>query len=355
MQYRRRKQTNRLLVAAGFVAVSVTAAACSSTTTASSASHVSSPKALTNVTAVYFPGAIIGMEVPLANHLGYFKQNGLNVTMVTATSGAAEAATLASGSAQFGGLVFPLPPASVASQLKFLGGDTLSDYSIIVQPNTPLPDANKPFPQNLRDLKGLTVGISGKGSFLDYFVQALVKDAGLSPGSVTEIALGTPASQIAAFEHHTVQALAEGPPDEQVLPTGSFKYLYNGWPPVHAFNNYMLDANVASASYVTSHPKQVQGFCQALVDTYKYQEQPKNSGKIETFLQSYMNLTPQQAKGVWTKYSGAFNLSLTKARWDQESKTIQATFGAQYKLPSYKSAVYTPCAQIFNAVAPPGS
>lgn len=347
MRHRKSKRASVLGVA-GFITLSITITGCSSTS--SSTSTTTRPKAISNVTAVYFPGAIIGMEVPLAKELGYFKQNGLDVTLVTATSGAAEAATLASGSAEFGGLVFPLPPPSVTSKLKFLGGDTISDYSIIVQDNVALPYAKLPFPQNLKDLKGLTIGISAKGSFLDYFVQTLVKDAGLKLSSVTEVGLGTPTSQIAAFEHHTVQALAEGPPDEQVLPAGSFKYLYNGWPPVHAFNNYMIDANVASAEYVTSHPEQVQGFCKALVDTYKYQEQSKNTKRIEAFLQSYMNLTSQQASKVWTKYRTAFNLSLTKARWDQQSRTVVATFGAQYKLPSYASAVYSPCAKMFNAV-----
>ncbi len=298
----------------------------------------------------YFPGAIIGMDAPLAKAEGFFQKNGLDVSLVTAQSGAAEAATLASGSAQFGGVVFPLPPANVMSGLKVLGADTESDYSIIVQPDASLPHANDPFPQNLQDLKGMTIGISGKGAFLDYFVQSLAKAAGLDPSKdITEVALGPPPAQIAAFQAKRVQALAEGPPDELELGTGNFKFLYNGWPATKAFQNYMIDVNVANAGYVSSHPQQVQAFCRALQETYVWQEDPKNWPAVETWLQSYLKLTAPQAKSIWETYHSVFNLSLPQSRWTAQNQQVLSTFGSTHALPDYASSTYSPCIQTFGS------
>jgi NitT/TauT family transport system substrate-binding protein len=130
------------------------------------------------------------VPLQLAIDSGYFKDAGLDVTTVTAASGADCVAKLVSGEVDFAfssWTPFFVAKAKGAGDIKLVADATASvpGYAVVsTMPNSPI--------QSIKDLPGKRVAITAKLTASHLLVQAQLKAAGLDPNGVQYIEMPFP-------------------------------------------------------------------------------------------------------------------------------------------------------------------
>ena len=81
----------------------------------------------------------------------------------------------------------------------------------------PTPNADKPYPQMVRDLKGLKIGISSAGASTDTMLQYLLREAGLDPKKdVNIVPVGDPDTMLAALKNGVIDGAMAVEPAQTV-------------------------------------------------------------------------------------------------------------------------------------------
>ncbi len=147
--------------------------------------------------------------VYVAKHLKLFEKHGVDVELVYGT-GIQPANIFVSGSAESGAFAVEhgVTVSSKGQDLKLLVLEQqLPPLSLIVHNDVPTPNADKPYPQNLIDLKGLKIGISGRGASTDTATRFMLKQAGLDPDKdVTIMPVGDPGTMLASLKNKVIDA-----------------------------------------------------------------------------------------------------------------------------------------------------
>lgn len=187
---------------AALAATAITLAACgssasSSATAAGTARSGGSVADLGSVTVVapvahtfYYLPSQLGLK------LGVWKKLGLTVNDVVVQGAGQSAQLLAAGSADIELGTGPTDVNAIMRGLKakIVGalGLSFKPFVLVVPPKSSITSPS--------DLKGHTIGITGKGALTDYVVQQLVKHEGWPTGSVNEAPLGGLPEQLAAMK-----------------------------------------------------------------------------------------------------------------------------------------------------------
>ena len=141
--------------------------------------------------------------VYVAQHLKLFEKHGVEVELVYGT-GIQVANILISGSTDFGAFAIEhgVAVTSKGQDVKLLVVTlTRPPFSVIVRNEVPTPNAGKPYPQMLADLKGLKIGISTPGASTDVTLRFLLREAGLDPQKdVTIVPVGDPTTALAGTQ-----------------------------------------------------------------------------------------------------------------------------------------------------------
>ncbi len=191
---RAKKTTSLVAVVA---ASAVTLAACSSGGGSTATAASSTGNNLGTVTVVapvahtfYYLPSQLGLQ------LGVWKKLGLSVNNVVVQGAGQSAQLLAAGSADIELGTGPTDVNGIMRGLnaKIVGalGLSFKPFVLVVPPKSPITSPS--------DLKGRTIGITGKGALTDYVVQELVKHKGWPAGSVNEAPLGGLPEQLAAMK-----------------------------------------------------------------------------------------------------------------------------------------------------------
>src|ERR1700686_2471890 len=149
------------------------------------------------------------LSIYVAKHLKLFEKHGVDVELVYGT-GIQPANIFVSGSAESGAFAVEhgVTVSSKGQYLKLIVLEQqLPPLSLIVHNDVPTPNADKPYPQNLIDLKGLKIGISGRGASTDTATRFMLKQAGLDPGKdVTIMPVGDPGTMLASLKNKVIAA-----------------------------------------------------------------------------------------------------------------------------------------------------
>lgn len=138
----------------------------------------------------------------LAKALGYYEQEGLDVSIVPGQSSATVAQLLLSGRADIG-LAQPDPIVIQRANNKI---PLVSFYAVcrrgtnrfVVNPDSPI--------QSVHDLKGKKVGVNDLGSGGVIYLRARLKEAGMSPNDVQLMTVGYGTPFYEALKNHNVDA-----------------------------------------------------------------------------------------------------------------------------------------------------
>jgi NitT/TauT family transport system substrate-binding protein len=156
-------------------------------------------------------------SIYVANRNGYFADEGLDMEVLTLTTGGGpETQALIAGDVQFGATGTTILIASYQEGTPLLGIVSLLNRmnmhlamrSDVVQakgigPQTPLRD-------KLAALRGTTIGVTRLGSLTDQVARYYVQKAGLKPGEdVTILAVGTGTAMMAALDNRLVDVVVD--------------------------------------------------------------------------------------------------------------------------------------------------
>jgi NitT/TauT family transport system substrate-binding protein len=233
--------------------------------------------------------------VSVAKYLGYFSEEGLDVSLI-AVGGSNEVALAISTGAGDVGLASP-GQALVGMQspqaldLKyFYEANYRSIWTVTVAPDSPI--------KSIKDLKGKRIGMAAMGSAALTFGKALAAEAGLDPvKDVAFIAVGSGAQAIGALNHKAVDALIFSSQETSKFEANGFKirYLDTG----EGFASLPDVGILSRREAFTDNPKMLIGFARAVAKGYVFSvANPAAAVKIswKLFPESEpKNISPEEA------------------------------------------------------------
>jgi NitT/TauT family transport system substrate-binding protein len=165
------------------------------------------------------PDAFYYMLHYVADGAGYFKDEGIEVELVTVNSGSRQAATVLGGSAeanecnfsvnvqgaaQGGELVNIADIYKVFAHVLFLSNDAIKRTGI---------SADQPFGEQVKRLHGLKIGITSAGSGTDQLMRSIFIGQGLDPDKEVQLLpLGGGPPMMAALTQHAIDGFVFTPP-----------------------------------------------------------------------------------------------------------------------------------------------
>src|ERR1700728_4742365 len=165
--------------------------------------------ALDQVKLSVFQSNFCCFAVYVAKQLKLFEKHGVDVELIYGT-GIQPANIFVSGSADAGAFAVEhgVTVSSKGQDLKLIVLEQqLPPLSLIVHNDVPTPNADKPYPQNLIDLKGLNIGISGRGASTDTAIRFMLRKAGLDTDKdVTIMPVGYPGTMLASLKNRLIDA-----------------------------------------------------------------------------------------------------------------------------------------------------
>lgn len=239
----------------------------------SAAPSSEAPKQLVHVTMVEAVSSPAYAPVFLAQKLGYFQAHGVSVTVSPLQGGSTAAAALIGGSAQFDAGVASdvlladakgnhLESIAAINNSIFLALDMSTTWAKArgITANTPLND-------KLKALKGAKIGITAPGSLTDLALRYMLGQVGLKPNvDYHEVALGSPAANLAALSAGTTQAAIFDPSfADTAVQKGVGLYIGSGTDfPV--LNNAAFGCVVVDRSYAQAHPDVTRAVAQSIAE-----------------------------------------------------------------------------------------
>jgi len=150
-------------------------------------------------------GLLYYLPLTLAERLGYFKEQGLDVTINDFSGGAQSLQALIGGSVD---VVTGAYEHNIRMQAK--GQDIRAVIELGRYPGIVLAVKKDRAAQvkSFKDLKGLKIGVTAPGSSTNFFVNALLAKDGVKPEEVSFIRVGTGATAVAAIKKGEIDAIS---------------------------------------------------------------------------------------------------------------------------------------------------
>jgi NitT/TauT family transport system substrate-binding protein len=323
------KLTTRVVGILGVVSLGATLAACSSGSASGSSPAASAPasssaasqgSALTTVTVGNFPTSALTLPFAIAQDQGYFKNAGLNVQTVAATSGPVLASELIGGTTQIAVEVPPnaFPAMQQGEPMIALPPYGKLDLAVVTPSGTGI--------TSLKALAGKRIGVTQRGAFTEKFADYVLQAAGVSPASVTFVAVGALATQEAALGNHQI--------DATVLSSDAIA-AFNA----HGFKMTTLASSLngtagmlgavglqsfwaTTTGFRTSHPQVVKDFCTAMSQATAFLASDANRSAGLPTIEKLLNVPAPVAGQVWDTVHAAWTTQLTATRWGANTKLI---------------------------------
>ena len=272
-----------------FAVIGLALAACATLSQAQAPAPAPAPAAGGVVRFHEYPGNILNLVTWIMVEKGFCEREGIKCQGVTLASG-----PLAQQAAAAGSLDIIFTSADVMMQAVGKGNDlviigpqiTNNLYVLVTRADLGLPNKAAGYPANVRDLKGMKIGVSARGSSTEMQMKALFTGAGMPADSATFIAVGAPSTAYSALAAKQIDAAltwdpvpsicnatkacdtavdmrkGQGPPDLLAM-NGTFVVWYARREWVDK-NGPLVDAFVRSTGAATAWVKDPKNFAEAL-------------------------------------------------------------------------------------------
>ncbi|MGN6158573.1 MAG: ABC transporter substrate-binding protein [Devosia sp.] len=213
----------------------------------------------------------IYLPVTLAQQLGYFRDEGISVEILSEPAGVEAADEMLAGAVQ--GVVGFYDH---TIQLQSLGKFTESVVQLGIAPGeVEVVSSKHPEIRSVPDFKGKHIGITGLGSSTDFLTEYLLVKNGLKLSDITPVPVGAGDSLIAAMEHDQIQAaMTTEPTVSRLLTSGQAHILVDTRTlrgSADTFGGvYPASCLYMESSWVEAHPDIVQKLVNALVRTLRF-------------------------------------------------------------------------------------
>lgn len=242
----------------------------------------------TRIRVMIYQGAYTSLTAHVARDLGFYEKHGLDAELVVAASGPAGVAAMLGGS-----IDFAEPPADQVilnvlkgTDLKMVVGNEIKNfYSLIVRDKKSLPNADKGYPDVIRDLKGKTIGVNALGATTHLMMNAILMDVGMSPNDVTYLAVGSATTGLAAWQAGRVDAQVAFTPFTQIVTeagTGEVILdLSKGEGPAAITQlGGAFEGFAATGDYIKNNKQTVDAFIKAHVEAITWMKDSANREKL---------------------------------------------------------------------------
>jgi NitT/TauT family transport system substrate-binding protein len=276
-----------------------------------------------------FQANLCCFTVYVAQHLKLFEKHGVDVEIVYGT-GIQVANIMISGSAEVGAFAVEhgVAVSSKGQDLKLLVvNQQLPPLSLILRNDVPTPNAGKPYPQMVRDLKGLKIGISSAGASTDTVLQYLLREAGLDPKKdVNIVPVGDPSTMLAALKNGVIDgAMAVEPTQTAALHGMKIAKMVvdveGGEAPL--FKDFAYNGMFVRAAFLKDRPQVARGIVAAVVEAEQAVNDP---GRIDEIMQvgaTYMKgLDPALLRAYLDRYRSIFRPVATPAAMENVNKLL---------------------------------
>jgi NitT/TauT family transport system substrate-binding protein len=302
------------------VALGATLAACSSGASSSSTPAAAGTPALTTVSVGNFPDSALTLPFAIAQDQGYFRDAGLNVQAVSATSGPALASELIGGTTQIAVEVpsNAFPAMQQGEPMVAMPPYGRLDLAIVT------PDGSGV--TSLKSLVGKTIGVTALGASTETFAQYVLQLNGINPKSVTFVAVGALASQEVALRNHKIDATVLSS-DTIAAATASGIKLTTLASSLGGTAGQLGAIGLQSfwtttTSYQTSHPAVVKDFCTAMTRATAFLADNANRSAGLPTIEKLLSVPASVAGGVWDTVHAAWATQIAATRWDANVKLI---------------------------------
>jgi NitT/TauT family transport system substrate-binding protein len=320
------------------MALGATLAACSSGSSSSSSAApaasgaaATSAPALTTVSVGNFPNSALTLPFAIAQAQGYFTDAGLNVQAVSATSGPVLASELIGGTTQIAVEVPSnvFPAMQQGEPLVAMPPYGRLDLAIVT------PDGSGV--TSIKSLVGKKIGVTALGASTQTFAEYVLGLQGISPKSVTFVAVGALATQEAALRNHVIDATVLSS-DTIAAATASGIKLTTLASSLGGTAGQLGAVGLQSfwtttTSYQASHPSVVKGFCTAMTRATAFLTDNANRSAGLPTIEKLLGVPASVAGGVWDTVHEAWSTQTTTTQWDANVKLI---LGSPTALPMSK-------------------
>jgi NitT/TauT family transport system substrate-binding protein len=278
-----------------------------------------------------FQANLCCFTVYVAQHLKLFEKHGVEVDLVYGT-GIQAANIMISGSAEVGAFAVEhgVAVSSKGQDLKLLVlNEQLPPLSLIVRNDVPTPNADKPYPQTVRDLKGLKIGISSAGASTDTTLQYLLREAGLDPKKdVSIVPVGDPNTMLAALKNGVIDgAMAVEP--TQTLALHGLKIakmmvdVEGGGAPL--FKEYAYNGMFVRAAFLKDRPQAARGIVDAVVEAEQAINDPARIDEIMQVGAAYIKgMEPALMRAYLERYRTIFQPVATEKAIENVNTLLRA-------------------------------
>lgn len=244
---------------------------------------------------VTVPAAVIGVSVSIwpaivAREKGYFKEEGLDVDIITAGSSARSLQQVAAGVASFGSssMVDTVRAIESGAELKaFTNSLAVGTHSLIAAKNV----------KSFADLKGKRVMTGGQGDITNLWWKAAAKKNGLDPDKDVELLFSGSTS-------NRMSALFAGGIEATVLSTPqSFKAIEDGYTDLGPVAPYLGEFPMmiwhVNSTWAKAHQKEVTSFVRAHNKAIRYMTDPAHRQEVSQMLAKASNSGLDDALKTW--------------------------------------------------------
>jgi NitT/TauT family transport system substrate-binding protein len=301
------------------VALGATLAACSSGASSSSSTPAAAgTPALTTVSVGNFPDSALTLPFAIAQDQGYFRDAGLNVQAVSATSGPALASELIGGTTQIAVEVpsNAFPAMQQGEPMVAMPPYGRLDLAIVT------PDGSGV--TSLKSLVGKKIGVTALGASTQTFAEYVLQLQGISPKSVTFVAVGGLATQEAALQNHVIDATVLSS-DTIAAATAKGLKLTTLASSLGGTAGQLGTIGLQSfwtttTSYQVSHPAVVKDFCTAMTRATAFLADNANRSAGLPTIEKLLSVPASVAGGVWDTVHDAWAAPITATKWDANVK-----------------------------------
>ncbi|EJJ25551.1 ABC transporter substrate-binding protein [Rhizobium sp. CF142] len=213
----------------------------------------------------------IYLPAKLAESLGYFKDEGLDVELLNEAAGVDAENQLLAGAVQ-GVVGFYDHCVDLQAKGKFV--ESIVQFSQ-APGEVEMVSSKHPEIKSPADFKGKSLGVTGLGSSTNFLTLFMASKAGLQPGDVVTVPVGAGGTFIAAMQQDQIQAgMTTEPTISRLVKTGEASVLVD-MRTVEATRNalggtYPAASLYMETSWVDAHKDEAQKLANAFVKTLKY-------------------------------------------------------------------------------------
>ncbi|EON12278.1 ABC transporter substrate-binding protein [Pandoraea sp. SD6-2] len=270
------------LIALGLVALSLSAGA-----SAAPAQPLEKPKI---TIAVGGKPGLYYLPLTIAEQLGYFKDEGLDVTIDDFAGGSKALQAVVGGSADVGTGAFEH---TLLMQTKGLTYQAFAVLGAAPQLVLGVVKAKAGEVKSVKDLKGMRIGVSAPGSSTHMLVNVALAKVGLKPSDVSIVGVGSNATVVAAARGGQVDAISNVDPMMTLLQeSGDLKVLVDTR--TQAGTRAMFGGPMPAAvmyapqSFIQKNPRTVQALANAIVRADKWLQHASAADLLKTVPEPYL-------------------------------------------------------------------